>query len=50
MAFEDGAGAGDEHEVGAESVVEPVEVGKGLVAVDLVVVAEAEEADFAAGA
>ena len=49
-AVEDGGGAGDEGEVGAEAVVLPVVVGEGLVADDLIVEAETEEVDLAAGA
>ncbi len=41
---------GHESEVGAESVVLPMEVGDGLIAVDTVVEAETEEAEFAARA
>ena len=48
VAFEDGTGAGDEHETGARAVVAPVVVGESLVAEHLVVESEAEEVNLAA--
>ena len=50
MAFQYGAGAGDNHEIGAEAVVLPMEIGERLIAYHLVVETETEQVDFAARA